>query len=399
MRFSSMLFLAVFILSCSDEHNELATIDVADAFENQMEVKLSEFVTEVTYIPLETIKESYISDYPAVKVGDYIIVRNAGSGMPLLLFNRSDGKFIRTIGKVGRGPDEYSFPEKDYYNTGKNIVYTNGYKHNETKVFDITGSFLYSFSRPEIAEPSVKGGKHSISFGTYLDDENYVSFIDNYTGAIKTKLVIFNKDSIRKTFPNYLKWGDRDLTKNRRPGFNTTYFIRWNNNLYFKEIFNDTLFHVTAEELKPRLVFKMGKYGLSYEDQQKISPSFGQISSEYFLITDIDENSRFIFFCLSYYHNKKYIGFFDKKLKTTTICQETPEYKSALVDDINDFMPIIPLDFTLENEMIAVLSPIEILQWLKNNQDKATRLRVEMQWLNDLTETSNPVIVIAKCKN
>jgi hypothetical protein len=69
------------------------------------------------------------------------------------------------------------------------------------------------------------------------------------------------------------------------------------------------------------------------------------------------------------------------------------------VDDINDFMPIIPLDFTLENEMIAVLSPIEILQWLKNNQDKATRLRVEMQWLNDLTETSNPVIVIAKCKN
>jgi hypothetical protein len=97
-----MLFLAVFILSCSEEHDELSTIDVADAFENQMEVKLSEFVTEVTYIPLETIKESYISDYPAVKVGDYIIVRNAGSGMPLLLFNRSDGKFIRTIGKVGR---------------------------------------------------------------------------------------------------------------------------------------------------------------------------------------------------------------------------------------------------------------------------------------------------------
>jgi hypothetical protein len=49
--------------------------------------------------------------------------------------------------------------------------------------------------------------------------------------------------------------------------------------------------------------------------------------------------------------------------------------------------------------MIAVLSPIEILHWLENNQDKANRLREEMQWLNDLTETSNPVIVIAKCKN
>ena len=66
-----MLFLAVFILSCSDEHNKLMTIDVADSFENQMEVKLSEFVTGVTYIPLETIKESYISDYPSIKVGDY----------------------------------------------------------------------------------------------------------------------------------------------------------------------------------------------------------------------------------------------------------------------------------------------------------------------------------------
>jgi len=399
MRLKLLFLLSFFIFSCSNEHNELVTIDVADSFEKQIEVKLSEFVSEVTYIPLESTKESFISDHPVIKVGDYIIVRNTGPNMPLLLFDKSNGKFINHIGKVGRGPDEYNFPVKDYYNTSKNIIYTNGYKPDETKVFDITGSFLYSFSRPEIMEPSVKGGKLSLSFDTYLDENNYVSFIDNFTGTIKTKLVIFNKDTIKKTFPNYLKWGDKDLTKNRRPYFNTTYFIRWNSNLYFKEIFNDTLFQVTIEELKPRLIFNMGKYGLSYEEQQKISPSFGKISSDYFLITDIDENSSFIFFCLSYYNNKKYTCFFDKNLKTTTICKETPEYQSALIDDINGFFPIIPLDFTQENEMIAVLSPVEILHWLNNNQGKATILRERMQWLNDLTETSNPIIVIAKCKN
>jgi len=397
-----ILFLLVFLfIGCSNKqkfYSEPEIIDVANAFENQQETKLSKFVDRITYIPLESSPESVISAYPVIKVEDYIIVRNTGfnNSTPLLLFEKSDGKFIRYIGKVGRGPGEYSSPVPDFYSVNNKLIYTMDYTQREIKILSIDGDYLGSFRTPDILEPSIKGGKLGISYHTQLDNNTYVSFTDNFTGAINTKLVIFNKDSILKIFPNYLRWGNKDITKNKRPYF-TPNFIKWNHNLYFKEKFNDTLFRVSIDTLIPRFIFRNGKYGLPYKEQEKIMPSFGQLSYDYFLINDIDENSDFLFFRLSY-DKKEYTCFYDKKAKTTTVSKLSGGFSSALIDDINDFMPIVPRDFTQDNEMISVLDPVEIVEWLKENPEKSKKLLKNMDWLKTISETSNPVIVIAKCK-
>ena len=77
----------------------------------------------------------------------------------------------------------------------------------------------------------------------------------------------------------------------------------------------------------------------------------------------------------------------------------TPDVSfSALIDDINGFMPVIPEGFTQNNEMISILKPKDIMDWIENNPEKAALLEKEYEWLKDITEFSNPVIIIAKCK-
>lgn len=400
MRIYLFFPLVLLFLACSRDQKvnpELGIIDIAYAFENQREIKLSNFVDTITYIPLESNAESFISDYPIIKVEDYIIVSNTGSGhTPLLLFDKSNGNFIRFIGKIGRGPGEYNVPARDFYNVYNKLIYTLDYNPGKIKILDIKGRYLESFNTPDITEPSMKGGKLTVLFTTYLDSDTYLSYTDNFNGAIKTKLVIFNKDRILKIFPNFLQWGNKDVNRNHKPSFRPC-FNRWNNKLYFKEVFNDTLFLITKESLIPRFIFNYGKYGLPYEEQARIMPSFGQLSYDYFLVNDIYENSDFLFFRLSY-DKKEYSGFYDKKEKTTTVCKPIGDSTSALVNDIIDFMPFVWKGFTQKNELIGILDPTDILEWLKNNPEKYKKLEEKMVWLKTLSETSNPVIVIAKCK-
>ena len=388
-------FLVLFVFAaCSKQKATLQEIVVADAFLNQQEIKLSRFVQEVRYLPLETQPSSLISDYPIIKVEDYIIVRNTGKPTPLMLFDKLNGKFIRCIGNIGRGPNEYSVPVFDFYNYFDKNVYTMDITHREIKILDVNGEYKNSFKTPDVLEPSVKGGKLGISFSTYLDNETYVSFVNNFTGAIKNKLVIFNRDSILKIYPNYLRWGNKDITKNHRPSFSPLFF-RWSNNLYFKEMFNDTLFQVKVDTLVPRFVFRFGEHGLSYEKQELISPSFAQISNEYFLINRIMENSEYIFFNLTY-DKKEFTCFFDKNMKTTHVCKLHEGSQSGFIDDINDFMPFVPRSITSQNELIAILSPLDIMQWIRNNPEKSKATKEKLSWLNTYSETSNPVVVIAK---
>ena len=111
-----MLFIGLYFLAFSCEKNELEIIDLAEAFSKQKEIKLSKFVSEIRYIPLELKPESVISEYPTIKVYDYIIVRNSSSKTPLMVFDKSNGKFVKYIGNVGRGPGEYSIPARNFYN-------------------------------------------------------------------------------------------------------------------------------------------------------------------------------------------------------------------------------------------------------------------------------------------
>lgn len=401
MRYFVIVFVILLFEGCSDKkakNEELLTIDVSDAFRQMKNVSLSKFITSISYIPLESNANSLISEYPTIKVEDFIIIRNLSSSQtPLLLYEKKTGKFIREIGKLGKGPGEYSVAVSDFYNSDKKLVYTMDYTHRFIKILNVRSEYLDGFRMPEIIEPSLMGGVYRLRFGTFLNDSVYVSYTTNENGEMSSKIVLFTGNRIIKIFPNFLKWGNGDPNKTKNGTIGGPIFFRWNKNLFFKETFNDTLFQIKLSSLIPRIVFNYGKYGLQYEQQDRMQKSDGQLNFNYFIITDIDENLNYIFFQLSYM-KKSYTCFYDKTKKATTICAPINGTLSGLIDDINGFMPIVPKGFTQSNELIAVLDPLEISRWLVSNPWKKEHLFQKFPWLKNINELSNPVLVVAQCK-
>jgi hypothetical protein len=102
-------FLLIFLLiSCSTpskNQNELTTIDLKKAIQDERDIPVSQFVEDLKYIPLELTPESTLSQGIQLQLTEeYIIISNSSvSGFSLLLFEKETGKFIRQIGKNGRG--------------------------------------------------------------------------------------------------------------------------------------------------------------------------------------------------------------------------------------------------------------------------------------------------------
>jgi hypothetical protein len=377
---------------------EQDSIDLFDAFEKKKIIYLSQIIENAEYIPLEMTANSVVShpEYSVV-TDDYIIVRNI-LPQQILLFDRTKGKFIKGVGRQGRGPDEYGqIPVDNFYNSEKNIIYAYDTPRKQILFFNLDGRKFSSIKFPLWVEPQVKGGYLSVNYGSYLDSVTFACRVPNYSGIEKKKLIIYSADSILRIFPNYLRWGDGKGEITSGKAIFSTNFMRWDNNLYFKEIFNDTLFKVTKTALIPRLVFNGGKYSFPYELQGDILPPLNA-QRDYFLITDIDENSRYLFFQLLY-KSKTYTGFYNKLSKTTSICDSSDGKRSELIDDINNFLPITPFGFTKNNEMVAALKAEDIKKWIDANPEKLKSLGKKFPWLNKIDELSNPVIFIAKCKD
>jgi hypothetical protein len=82
-------------------------INIPDLVSNRKDLFLSDIATQVTYVPLETTSKFLIGE-KSVHVkpcAEFIFVSEHGK--PVGVFSRN-GRFIRTIGKIGEGPGEYN---------------------------------------------------------------------------------------------------------------------------------------------------------------------------------------------------------------------------------------------------------------------------------------------------
>jgi hypothetical protein len=239
-----------------------------------------------------------------------------------------------------------------------------------------------------------KMGTPGINLNQYLKEDLFIASIQNFTGWDKRRLIIFSRDSIIKIFPNYLFWKRSNWQSLNSIGMNSNFF-RWNDQLSFKEEFNDTVFQITENSLMPRFVFKTG--GLNPQPELMEQRIDLEMLAKYYFIKDITENNDYLFLQLQYEKNM-YTCFFNKKNKSTTMCKLNEGNKSAFIDDINGFIPIRPQKITQNNEMIFKLEADDITTWVKANPEKVKALGKNMEWVNSISPVNNPVIVIAKFK-
>ena len=225
----------LFTLSLSGQsgnRSQVKNINLTEAFSHPQEVQLSRFVSKISYIPLETNTETLIPEAAKFEVTDeFIIVRTSDGGIRhILLFNRNTGKFIREIGKQGRGPGEFLIYSTVPFNPVKKEIYALSYSR-ELLVYDLSGRNIDKIKLPQWSDSGVQDGR-LIDYPVHdmLDENIFVGHILNFSGQDKRKLVLLTKEEVLKIFPNYLTYNGRLGVRNYQF---IAKFYKWNNNLYF----------------------------------------------------------------------------------------------------------------------------------------------------------------------
>jgi hypothetical protein len=146
MKIKYSFFLLIISISCKPGHDEIYKFDPRNLVEN--EIKLSEIADEISYIPLDNIYPlgPIHSNFTFLENSIYFSVTYTG----ILEFSRN-GKFIRKIGKIGRGPGEYTSYIHFSVDEEKGLIYVLDIhsKSSPIKVYSGAGYFQKGISLSE----------------------------------------------------------------------------------------------------------------------------------------------------------------------------------------------------------------------------------------------------------
>jgi hypothetical protein len=392
-----LVFLSIqFTFGQSSNKPSLVVLDLESSFSKQEEVPLSNFVNNVKFVALETNDQSIIGRNAHFEVtGEYIIVRDYSTPKHILVFDRKSGKFIKEIGRSGRGPDEYMRFSFIPYQSDKKVFYAVN-SLRQLLVYDLQGNFVEIIKTPDYAgtgEP-IQLNKYEISYDIMMDDKIFIGYFINFFGMEKNLLALFTKDEVLKIFPNHQALKKMSHGVGGLMNDNHTLY-KHDNKINFIEVFSDTLFQLTRDALIPRFYFKMGKYNVTWQINSEMDHLNGM---NYFYMRDVAESNKNLFIKIIF-KGKTHIGFVDKKTNSVTFCKMNSSEVSGFKDDISGLMDVSAIDITESNEMIYVIKPAELIKWFNNNPEKAELARKTIQWIKDIDEFSNPVVAIGTFKN
>lgn len=208
-------------------------------FEQAEPLNMSEIISDISYVPLETNPECLIGYMYISIFGEDIIIQSHNN---ISIFRFSDkGKFINKIGKNGRGPAEY----QDYTEIRliEDTVFVVSSFTNDIICYSITGDFLKRY------HIDLKAHINSI---VQLPDQSFMVALrnpSNYGNILKTDKV-FN---IKTGFLN-------DVPFNSNPILG---FRKSKNKIYYYYNHLDTIFEITGGYPIPSIEVNFGKYKTS----------------------------------------------------------------------------------------------------------------------------------------
>lgn len=382
-KITSLLLCVALISSCSNKQLGSEIIRVNDA--KQMKLNLSDYVVSLEYVPLETKQECLIDRSPNFFLLDeYIVVTTS---QQCFLFSRS-GKFIREIGRAGRGPDEYSYASSCVINEEKQTIIIPSWSNKIEYSFD--GKVIKYF-------PTVPNTSSTMA---YVSDSILVQGVSNLYGDAINQLVFINKEKVIDSIPNHQFFTPID--RNVFGGFGLEFrFYQYRDDLYYKNMFNDTLFKIKGRKLHPAWVFDMGQYHLSRSVMENMN-TFRQETGKYNWLQYVWEADPFLLFSIT--RDRGDSTFVYDKRKDQIFVMEKEQKLKGFYNDIDGGMPFWPSYINRKQEMVTSLYPDAMKEMLtneyfgrKNIRDNNAHLRLK-ELLSRMNEDDNPVVVIAKLK-
>lgn len=412
------IVLAAICCACSDTTQEQGAkvIPLGQAFKQPGKISVEDLGCHIDYVPLETTDESLVGDRAYIRIlKDKLLV--GSREQPVKMFDRKTGKFIRCIGKVGQGADEYllqdGFPvfwTDDV--SGTIYVQTEGQRILR---FDADGNPLEHLSLPEglprLQGSSVIGNGDDLYFyrKTLFKKSEDKLFSYHIPNKKVRSEIAGQEDSLAfdlSGMPVILTgYGNIPVSthctilklKNGKVVFDYAKepcLWAFDGQLYLKENFNDTIYRVSDHKLEPQYVFDLGARHWPYEERHKPEGNENKIGFNYVL-----EGKKVLFFVFqtSYYEicykglgkDETYWGFYDKETGETKVTE-----KGKISDPANGLFIKSLQTATAKGELAGLLNVTEVKEWIEENpsqKDNPVRML-----LSNLSDESNPVAVIVE---
>lgn len=385
-----IVFLIFFALSCcTSEKNitnqEIVTFNLKKLPELS-EVKLTELgFSDIEYIPLETISKSVVED-------DNLILRNKlifGDNIFILkqlktiLEFQTDGKFVTQIGTKGRGPNEFTSAHDININPTSQLIYLLARWQNRFFVYSQNGELVRTFKID-----------FSPSEFCFIDDR-ILCYSENHLGNIENSYTLIDTNGIViKNFPNkyyfinndaYLMWAEN-------------LFYQFNNKIFKKEVYSDTIFSFDEDQFVPHMVIQVGDKLLTAQARTEFDGHY--LAENYIIPLNLFEFGHFI------YYEFVYRASTDELLIYSFIGSKKSDYnrviktQDGIVNDLDGGPNILPRIVMDDNTIIGIVDPLTLKAHIVSNDFKNSTPKYPgkkndlMKLADSLSETDNPVLVL-----
>ena len=410
------LCICLFLSACGGEKNvpqgEVPVIDIENAIQNPQELLLSDFGEKISYVPLETTDESLIKLHSSSKMivtDPYIFIGEDHS--PILCFERTTGKFLRTIGSLGQGPGEYQNPSEMEVDAEAKRIYIR-VAPSHYLCYDFEGEFLHTLTLP--GERTFKMGAHyfadnkAYGYGNILNEgaTNQAYAYRLPKGTCADSLTLTEPASKKSKGVARMRGAEayggmlfmvehEDGTWTAGNRMNGT-FQSLNGKLFHKDLFCDTLFQMKGlHREKAIAAFHLGSYG-GYERYETAK----NMEGKYLLPRVLYDGERIYFTLFTDMYNMQSLT---KKLQTKSVRPGCGIYnlRTGKVKVQKDYMYFQHPDEGMPKACIYTLSTDG--HWVAVYQaEKLVEARENIpaekqpEWMKNLKEDDNPVILMIK---
>ena len=400
-----------FIISCTGKTStatyidEISNIiDLTAGLKNIQTVRLSDIADSVTFLPLETTRESLLSGLGSSFSSQFIFCGNK--------YFDWNGKYLGSIGSRGNGPfEEYwgvygmIFSDDHFYTKGSKFI-----------EYDITGKptgkvrNLYDDSDMNSKTRKFVWGTGLFRVGDHFAIYDYPStvyFINKNFETISSR-VVFKADTLPPDF---------------QPVATRAFETRYKDNVIFYNFINDTIFYVKDLDLEPQwivsfedptrlsneyiinvtmLLYKAVRAvrgGLSYEDTELIRLSNGKHK-----VTAVYETELYLFFLMTEIvempiprrkqRAEPYIVYYEKRTGNTIRVKG-----KGFVDDLLGLDFFYPNSDAYDNQLITSVWPHEIHDYIDECKDKGREVNPRLLALSKQVKAEdNPVLIFVHLK-
>lgn len=363
----------------------LATVPFEKSIETEKELKLSEIADRIDYIPLETNAEGLISYIKKiVPTKEYIFIHDMKNGIQQ--FDRQ-GKFVRNIAGKGQGPGEYTYiADFQIDESSKRIYILSGHSYRML-TYGFDGDFISEVNLPK-----------EISEFVLSSDSVFTSYKKNSTGYEKTRLVRSDMKGDTIFYIPYFETFTMDYPKTSASSIDDELYLMAGN-VRLKEIYNDTLFTVSADGLKPEYIIDLGKYKIPEDKQLEKTKGEGEIFYSYasqYLRVMLFETRGYLYFAYTTWNFKARDGQRTQMAvynKNTSDCFKLSG--NCIKNDLDYGMDVDPLNYH-DGMFVNDIRASDIAEKLLKKDTKFTRAGNPI--FKNIKEDDNPVLMIIHLK-